>query len=72
MNNYQREYYALQNVNGDLIGLDLASGGYPYVGISLMDIWFVIDPKKMIEYNKTCHNAFKLVKVTVTVEEVKS
>jgi hypothetical protein len=68
MKNYERETFALQDGNGNLIGIDYDSGGYPWVPDGIGRAWFsAIKPKE--SYLRSFPE-LKLVRVKITVEEV--
>jgi len=71
MRNYQQEMFALQDANGNLIGLDIDSGGYPWVPETLAGVWLCTESKSMEEYaTKTFTKQFKLVRIKVSVERI--
>lgn len=71
MKNYEQEIYALQDSDGNLIGLDNASGGYPWVPSGIVGIYFCDDLKRIAGYPDGRDNKFKVVRVKVIVEEIK-
>jgi len=69
MNNHEQEVYALQDGDGNLIGIDRESGGYPWTPQSLLGVWFT-DKASAENYMKVGSENFKLVRVKVILEEV--
>ena len=68
MSNWNKVYYGLQDINGNLIGIDRASGGYPYsFDDAIMGTWLRLDREEVEKYNKVFGNRFTLVQVTMNV-----
>ena len=68
MANIDVEQFACQDFEGNLIGLDLDSGGYPWVPGQLTGVTFWTRMEDARDYAN--RNQFKLVRVKITVEEV--
>jgi len=70
MSNIDKIYYALQDNEGNLIGIDSGSGGYPWVPSTPYGVWYAEKPNEMIKYNNMSgFRQFKLVKVKITINE---
>jgi len=71
MANHEKEMYALQDSDGNLIGIDRGSGGYPWTPDSLDGVWMESDPTYLQTYiNCSFPGRFSLVKIKVTIEKV--
>lgn len=72
MSNCDQVYYGLQDNDGNLIGKDLASGGYPYAFNDTIQGTFLRRNKQEVEeYNKIMGNRFTLVQVILNVTPIK-
>ncbi len=69
MKNYEKEIYAFQDVDGNLIGIDREYGGYPWTPDSISQVWLTNNKEAAIRYSKTTRQ-LTLVKVKITVEPV--
>jgi hypothetical protein len=74
MSNCDKVYYGLQDSDGNLIGIDQASGGEPYAfDDSIMGVWLRSSREEIEKYNKVFKfgKRFTLVQVTLNVTSVK-
>lgn len=68
--NHEKVMYALQDSDGNLIGIDRDSGGYPWVPNTIQGVWMLENPEGMTGYMKSFPRRFTLVKVKVSIEKV--
>ena|ERR1700733_9429779 len=72
MTNHSKEMFALMDRDGNLIGKDDASGGYPWVPSTIGGVWLAEESKEMLDYaGGSFRDArYRLVKVSIQVEVV--
>ena len=70
MANHEKELFALQDRDGNLIAIDQGSGGYPWVPDTMQGIWLSTEAKDMRKYCSHEPGRFQLVKVSFKVEKV--
>jgi hypothetical protein len=70
MANYEKEMFVIQNKDGDLIGIDTDSGGYPWVPFNMNGVFLTPFSPGAQEYCDTCKtDGFKVVKVRIVVDD---
>jgi hypothetical protein len=56
-------WYVLQDANGNLIGKDQSSGGYPWVPDYPSGVWYSQNFDELRDYNEMFKNVYKIVQI---------
>jgi hypothetical protein len=64
-----QKHYVCVTSNGSLIGVDIQSGGYPFIAVSLHWVEFWLDPVKAQEYADLWKNSSMVEFQGMTVKE---
>ncbi len=64
----QNTYYVLQDVDGNLIGIDSTSGGYPYVTHFPGSVAYFTTYEDADKYRKTGSEHFEIKEITFNIK----